>query len=252
MSGHSKWHSIRHKKAVVDAKRGKAFTRLLKEVTMAARLGGGDLQFNPRLRLAVEKAKAGNVPRDSIDRAVKKGTGELAGVRLEEANYEGYGPGGVAVIVHAATDNRNRTVSDVRHLFSKYGGNLGETGSVHWMFEKAGQFLIPKDRAREDDLIEIVLASGGSDVLDGGDHWEVRTPPEAFTAVREALGELGIRCDSEEISMLANQHVRVAGGEARRVLQLMESLEDHEDVIHVWANFDMDDGELDGEFHAVS
>ncbi len=245
MSGHSKWHSIRHKKAIVDAKRGKAFTRLLKEVTMTARIGGGDQHFNPRLRLAVEKAKAGNVPRDNIDRAIKKGTGDLPGVRIEDASYEGYAAGGVAVFVQAATDNRNRTVSDVRHLFSKYGGNLGENGSVNWMFEKAGQFLVPKDQASEDDLIDLVLTNGGSDVLEDGGHWDLRCPPEAFAAVRDALGSSGIQCDSEEMAMLATQHVRVAGGEAQRVLKLMEALEDHEDVIGVWANFDMDDEELD-------
>lgn len=245
MSGHSKWHSIRHKKAVVDARRGRAFTRLLKEVTMAARLGGGDLQFNPRLRLAIEKAKAGNVPRDNIDRAVKKGTGELEGFRLEEANYEGYGPGGVAVFVQAATDNRNRTVSDVRHLFSKYGGNLGETGSVGWMFEKAGHFLIPKGQVEEDRLIELVLAAGGDDVTEEGEHWEVRTPPEAFGAVREALEAAGIRADSEAVAMLPKQTVGVRGGEGQRVLRLLEALEDQEDVLHVWANFDMDEEELE-------
>ena len=244
MSGHSKWHSIRHKKAIVDAKRGKAFTRLLKEVTMAARLGGGDQQFNPRLRLAVEKAKAGNVPRDSIDRAVRKGTGELEGFRLEEASYEGYAPGGVAVFIQAATDNRNRTVSDVRHLFSKHGGSLGEAGSVGWMFDKLAHFLVPKDQASEDDLIDLVLANGGSDVLDDGDHWDLRAPPDAFAALRDALAASNIRCDSEELAMLATRHVRVTGGEAQRVLRLMEALEDHEDVIHVWANFDMDEAEL--------
>ncbi len=245
MSGHSKWHSIRHKKAIVDAKRGKAFTRLLKEVTMAARLGGGDLQFNPRLRLAVEKAKAGNVPRDSIDRAVKKGTGELEGFRLEDASYEGYAAGGVAVFVQAATDNRNRTVSDVRHLFSKHGGNLGESGSVNWMFEKAGQFLIPKDQATEDDLIELVLAHGADDVLDEGEHWDVRTPPEAFGAVRDALEADGIARESEEIAMLPTQHVQVRGGDVSRVLRLLEALEDHEDVTHVWANCDLDEDDLE-------
>lgn len=245
MSGHSKWHSIRHKKAVVDAKRGRAFTRLLKEVTMAARLGGGDPQFNPRLRLAIDKAKAGNVPRDNIARAVKKGTGELEGFRLEEANYEGFGPGGVAVFVQTATDNRNRTVSDVRHLFSKYGGNLGDSGSVGWMFEKAGHFLIAKERTDEDRLIEVVLAAGGDDVRDEGEHWEVRTPPEAFGAVRDALEAEGIAPDSEAVAMLPNQQVRVSGGEARRLLLLMEALEDQEDVIQVWANFDMDDEELE-------
>lgn len=248
MSGHSKWHSIRHKKAIVDAKRGRAFTRLLKEVTMAARLGGGDVHFNPRLRLAIEKAKAGNVPRDNITRAVKKGTGELEGFRLEEASYEGYGPGGVAVFVQAATDNRNRTVSDVRHLFSKYGGNLGESGSVNWMFEKTGQFLVAKDQATEDELINIALEHGGDDVLDEGDHWDLRSPPDAFARVRDALGAEGIRCDSEEIAMVASQQVRVAGPDARRVLRLLEALEDHDDVIHVWANFEMDDQEL----HAAS
>ena len=245
MSGHSKWHSIRHKKAIVDAKRGKAFTRLLKEVTMAARLGGGDTQFNPRLRLAVEKAKSGNVPRDSIVRAIKKGTGELEGFRLEEASYEGYGPGGVAVLVEAATDNRNRTVSDVRHLFSKYGGNLGETGSVNWMFEKAGQFLISKERINEDDLIDLVLAHGGDDVLEDGGYWDVRTPPEAFAAVSQALAQNDIPCEREEIAMLPNQQVRVAGGDARRVLKLVDALEEQDDVVHVWANADLDDDEVE-------
>ena len=248
MSGHSKWHSIRHKKAIVDARRGRAFTRLLKEVTMAARLGGGDPHFNPRLRLAIEKAKGGNVPRDNITRAVRKGTGELEGFRLEEASYEGYGPGGVAVLIQAATDNRNRTVSDVRHLFSKYGGNLGESGSVHWMFVKTGQFVVAKDQATEDELINIVLEHGGDDVLDEGDHWDLRSPPEAFAQVRDALGARGIRCDSEEIAMVASQQVRVAGADARQILRLLEALEDHEDVTQVWANLEMDDEEL----HAAS
>ncbi len=245
MSGHSKWHSIRHKKAIVDAKRGKAFTRLLKEVTMAARLHGGDPQFNPRLRLAVDKAKAGNVPRDNIARAIKKGTGELEGFRLEDASYEGYGPAGVAVFVEAATDNRNRTVSDVRHLFSKYGGNLGEAGSVGWMFEKAGQCLVAKDQVREEDLIELVLAHGGEDVLDDDEHWDVRTSPEAFEPVRAALEKRGIACESAEVAFIPNQHVRVAGADARRVLQLMEALEDQEDVTQVWANFELDEDGLE-------
>ncbi len=245
MSGHSKWHSIRHKKAIVDAKRGKAFTRLLKEVTMAARLHGRDLQFNPRLRLAVDKAKAGNVPRDSIERAIKKGTGELEGFQLEDANYEGYGPAGVAVFVEAATDNRNRTVSDVRHLFSKYGGNLGESGSVGWMFVKAGQFLVAKEDVDEDELIELALAHGADDVLDDDAHWDVRTPPEAFEAVRSALGEQGVACAHAGVELIPNQHVRVAGADARRVLRLMEALEDQEDVTQVWANFELDDEELE-------
>ena len=214
---------------------------------MAARLGGGDQQFNPRLRLAVEKAKSGNVPRESIDRAVKKGTGELEGYRLEEANYEGYAPGGVAVFIQTATDNRNRTVGDVRHLFSKYGGNLGESGSVNWMFEKTGQILVPKGEASEDVLIELVLEHGGADVLDDGEHWDLRTPPEAFLSVRDALERASIGRDSEGLAMLATQHVRVAGDEAKRVLRLLEALEDHEDVIHVWANFEMGDGSLEGE-----
>ncbi len=244
MSGHSKWHSIRHKKAIVDAKRGKAFTRLLKEVTMAARIGGGDLQFNPRLRLAVEKAKAGNVPRPNIERAVKKGTGELDGFRLEDASYEGYAAGGVAVFIQAATDNRNRTVSDVRHLFSKHGGNLGESGSVNWMFEKVGQFLVAKGQVSEDELLEIALDHGADDVLDEEDHWDVRTPPEAFASVRDALEASGIECRSEEISMLPTQHVEVRGGDAAKVVRLLEALEDHEDVTHVWANCDLDEDEL--------
>ncbi len=190
MSGHSKWHSIRHKKAAVDAKRGKIFTRLIKEISVAARLGGGDLDANPRLRTAVQAAKAANMPQDNINRAIKKGTGELPGVSYEAVNYEGYGPGGVAVFVEALTDNKNRTVAEIRHLFSKQGGNLGETGSVSWIFERKGYLSVPRENAGEEKLLEIALLNGAEDLRTAGDTYDIYTPFEQFENVRQALEEV--------------------------------------------------------------
>ena len=245
MSGHSKWHSIKHKKAATDAKRGKAFTALIKEITVAARLGGGDIEFNPRLRLAVDKAKGANMPKDNIERAIKKGTGELAGYTLEEVHYEGYGPGGVAVFIEATTDNKNRTVGEVRHLFSKYGGNLGESGSVNWMFDKKGYIAIAGDQVDEEALLEIVLDAGADDVNQDGDNWEVFTAPEAFQAVRDALAEKNVAVVAEEIAMIPQTSVKLEGKQAKQMLKLMEMLEDHEDLTNVWANFDIEEKEIE-------
>jgi YebC/PmpR family DNA-binding regulatory protein len=245
MSGHSKWHSIKHKKAAIDAKRGKAFTQIIKEITVAARSGGGDPNFNPRLRLAVDKAKAENMPKDNIERAIKKGTGELEGFNLEEVSYEGYGPGGVAVFMQATTDNRNRTVGEVRHLFAKYGGNLGESGSVGWMFDKKGYIVIERKNASEETLLEIVLEAGGEDVKEDGSNWEIYTAPEAFQAVRDALKSKGIAIAAEEVGMIPQTSVKLEGKQAQQMLKLMEALEEHDDVTHVWANFDIEEKEIE-------
>jgi len=245
MSGHSKWHSIKHKKAATDAKRGKAFTALIKEVTVAARIGGGDLEFNPRLRLAVDRAKAANMPKDNIERAIKKGTGELEGYNIEEIHYEGYGPGGVAVFIEAATDNKNRTVSEVRHFFSKYGGNLGESGSVNWMFDKRGYIVVSRESVDEDALMETVLEAGADDITEDGSNWEIFTAPDAFQSVREALSQKTIDVVAEEIAMIPQTSVKLEGKQAKQMLKLMESLEDHEDLVNVWANFDIDEKEIE-------
>jgi YebC/PmpR family DNA-binding regulatory protein len=245
MSGHSKWHSIKHKKAAIDAKRGKAFTQIIKEITVAARTGGGDVNFNPRLRLAVDKAKAENMPKDNIERAIKKGTGELEGFNLEEVSYEGYGPGGVAVYIEATTDNRNRTVGEVRHLFSKYGGNLGEAGSVAWMFHKKGYLVVERQAAPEEALLEAVLEAGGEDVKEDGSNWEIYTPPEAFEAVRDALKAKGIPTAAEEVGMIPQNEVKLEGKQAQQMLKLMEALEEHDDLTHVWANFDIEEKEIE-------
>ena len=245
MSGHSKWHSIKHKKAATDAKRGKAFTGLIKEITVAARLGGGDLEFNPRLRLAVDKAKSANMPKDNIERAVKKGTGELEGYNLEEVIYEGYGPGGVAVLIEATTDNKNRTVGEIRHFFSKYGGNLGESGSVNWLFDKRGYLVVSREAIEEEELLEIVLDAGAEDVKDDGESWEIFTTPETFQAVREALAGRELAIDVEELAMVPQTSVKLEGKQAKQMLKLMESLEDHEDLTNVWANFDIEEKEIE-------
>jgi len=245
MSGHSKWHSIKHKKAAADAKRGKAFTQVIKEITVAARLGGGDPNFNPRLRLAVDKGKSLNMPKDNIDRAIKKGTGELEGYNLEEVIYEGYGPGGVAVLIEATTDNRNRTVADLRHLFSKHGGNLSEAGSVAWMFQKKGYFVVERDKISEEQLLEIALEAGAEDVGEDGSNWEIFTPPEAFEAVREALREKKVPVEVEQLSMIPQSNVKLEGKNAGQMLRLMEALEDHEDSQNVWANFDIEEKEIE-------
>ncbi len=244
MSGHSKWSSIKHKKAARDAKRGKVFTKLIKEITIAARLGGGDPGANPRLRTAIVTAKAQSMPNDNIDRAIKKGVGELGGGALEEISYEGYGPGGVAIIVEVVTDNRNRVVAELRHMLARHGGNLGESGCVAWMFRKRGVITIEKGAAEEDKLIELALEAGADDVTSDADGYQVLTAPENFSAVREALERAGIAIANAEIAKLPETTVKVSGHTAEQVLKLMEELEDHDDVQGVAANFEMDDEEM--------
>lgn len=245
MSGHSKWHSIKHKKAATDAKRGKAFGRFNKEITIAARLGGSDPGFNPRLRLAIDRAKAENMPKENIERAIKKGTGELEGFNLEEIHYEGYGPGGVAILIEVTTDNRNRTLPEVRHIFLKHGGNLGEAGSVAWMFQKRGYLVVEKGKIGEEDLLEIALEAGADDVNDDGENWEVFTSPEGFEPVVKALQDRSIPLVVQQIGMIPQSSVKVVGKSAQQMLKLMEALEDHDDVQNVWANFDIEDKEIE-------
>ena len=244
MSGHSKWSSIKHKKAARDAKRGKVFTKLIKEITIAARLGGGDMNANPRLRTAVTTAKAQSMPNDNIDRAIKKGTGELGGGQLEQVAYEGYGPGGVALIIEVLTDNRNRTVSDIRFMLSKSGGNLGESGCVGWMFHKRGVITIDRAAIDEDKLMEKALEAGADDVVADSDSFQVLTAPENFQAVRDALEAAKIGIDSAEIALTPETTVKVSGHQAEQILKLMDDLEEHDDVQNVAANFDIDDEEL--------
>lgn len=240
MSGHSKWASIKHKKAATDAKRGRIFTRLIKEITVAARMGGGDADGNPRLRTAIAAAKAQNMPQDNIKRAIKKGTGELPGQSYEEATFEGYGPGGTAVLVECLTDNRNRTVADVRHIFSKQGGNLGEVGCVNWMFEKKGIILVEQEKADEEQLMELALEAGADDIGVEDGNFQVITSPAAFEAVKAALEGKGLPVVLAEVSMHPQSTVHLEGKEAERMLRLMEALEDHDDVQDVSANFDID------------
>jgi YebC/PmpR family DNA-binding regulatory protein len=245
MSGHSKWHSIKHKKAAADSKRGRIFTRLIKEMTAAARAGGGDQDGNPRLRLAVATAKAANMPADNIKKAIMRGTGELPGVSYEDVNYEGYGPGGVAIFMHVLTDNRNRTVAELRHILSKNGGNLGETGCVGWMFERKGYFVVEKSSADEEKLLELALGAGADDMREDGSNFEILTAPENFEAVRSALEGQKIATASAEISMIPQNYVKLEGKHAQTMLKLMEALEDHEDIQNVWANFDIDESALE-------
>jgi len=240
MSGHSRWATIKHKKAATDAKRGQIFTRLIKEITVAARQGGGDVESNPRLRAAVNAAKEENMPAENIRRAVQRGTGELPGVTYEEASFEGYGPHGVALIVEVATDNRNRTVSEIRHLFSRNGGNLGEAGCVAWMFSKRGSIGVPKQAATEDQLLNIVLEAGAEDLRDEGERWEIVSLPENFEAVLEALKKAPIEIAASEVTMLPQTYVKLEGKDAQQMLKLVEALEDHEDVQRVYSNFDID------------
>ena len=239
MSGHSKWATIKHKKGALDAKRGKIFTRLIKEITMAAK-SGGDPDKNPRLRTAIQAAKAENMPADNIKRAVQRGTGELPGATYEEFNLEGYGPGGVAVLVELSTDNRNRTVSEIRHAFSKNGGNLGEAGSVAWMFHKKGDIVVPKAAIKEDDLMNVVLENGGDDLKDDGENWEVLTDPGAYEAVLEAVKKAGITPAASEVAMIPQNYIKLEGAQANTMIRLIEALEDHDDVQHVYSNFDVD------------
>jgi len=244
MSGHSKWATIKHKKAALDAKRGKVFTRLIKEIMIAAR-SGGDIDANARLRTAVAAAKAVSMPADNIKRAIMRGTGELEGGHIEEFQYEGYGPGGAAVIVEVATDNKNRTVSEIRHLFSKNGGNLGEQGSVAWMFERKGQILVEGSQAKEDDLMNIVLEAGAEDLRNDGENWEILTAPENLAAVQEAVQKAGIPIISAAVAMTPKNTVQVEGKNAAAILRLTEALEEHDDVQNVFSNFDIDEKEME-------
>ncbi len=241
MSGHSKWASIKHKKGALDAKRGRIFTRLIREITVAAKLGGGDPTGNARLRSAIQAAKAENMPKDNIDRAIKKGTGELAGVSYEEVSYEGYGPGGVALLLDCLTDNKNRTVADIKYVFDRHGGNLGEPGCVSWIFEKKGLFLFDKDKVDEERLIEIALEAGADDVRPSDDEFEVITTPGEFEKVKKAFTDAGLPFTLAEISMIPQNTIRLEGKKAEQMLNLMEALEENDDISHVYANFDIPD-----------
>lgn len=240
MSGHSKWATIKHKKGAADAKRGKIFTQLIKEINMAAKAGGGDPDGNPRLRTAIAAAKAENMPSDNIKRAIQRGTGELPGATYEEITFEGYGPGGVAIIIEVTTDNRNRSVSEIRHAFSKNGGNLGESNSVRFMFAKKGLIVVPKEEADEDKLMNIVLDAGGDDLSDEGDHWEIITEPAAFEPVAAAIKAAQIPTEVAEVTMIANVYTKLEGTQAAQMIRLLEALEDYDDTQNVYSNFDMD------------
>jgi YebC/PmpR family DNA-binding regulatory protein len=241
MAGHSKWANTKHRKERVDAKRGKLFTRLLREITVASRMGGGDPDANPRLRNAIGEARSSNVPSDNIERAIKKGTGELEGASYEEMILEGYGPNGVAVLVEAMSDNRNRTVSEIRHLFSRHGGSLGENGCVAWMFDRRGLFLIPRDGMDEDEAMELALELGVDDMELAESQVEIHTSPEDYQRVRDELEERGVALETKELAMLPQSYVEVGADSAAQTMRLMEALEDHDDTQNVWANFDIDD-----------
>jgi YebC/PmpR family DNA-binding regulatory protein len=240
MSGHSKWATIKHKKGALDAKRGKIFTRLIKEIGIAAKNGGGDPDTNPRLRTAILAAKAENMPADNIKRAIQRGTGELPGAVYEEFSLEGYGPGGVAILLDINTDNRNRTVSEIRHAFGKNGGNMAEAGAVSWMFHKKGDIVIPKTAAKEDDLMTIVLDAGAEDLKDEGDNWEVLCEPSVYEAVLEAVKKAGITPTSSSVTMVPQNYIKLEGQAASTMIRLLEALEDSDDVQNVHANFDID------------
>ena len=246
MSGHSKWATIKHKKGALDAKRGKIFTRLIKEITIAAKSGGGDPDGNPRLRTAVLAAKAENMPADNIKRAIQRGTGELEGVNYEEITFEGYGPGGVAIVVETLTDNRNRTVSEIRHMFSKQGGNLGNSGSVLHMFSKKGLIAIEKSAADEETLMNIVLEHGGEDLNDEGDTWEILTDPSAYEAVSNAVKAAGIPTVASEVTLIASTYTKLEGSQANAMMRLLDAIEDFDDTQNVYSNFDMDEVEVAG------
>ncbi|WP_461209138.1 YebC/PmpR family DNA-binding transcriptional regulator [Desulfocurvus sp. DL9XJH121] len=249
MSGHSKWANIQHRKGRQDVKRGKAFTKAAKEIIIAAK-SGGDPDMNPRLRTAIAAAKAVNLPKDKIENAIKKGTGELAGGEMFEVQYEGYGPGGVALLVEAATDNKNRTVAEVRHILSRSGGSMGEAGCVAWMFDKKGLLYFPKDKFTEDQIMEVGLEAGAEDVLDDGEAWEVRTAPEDFTEVQQAFDAAGLEYESAELGMIAQNNIDVDVSAGRKLVNLIEALEDNDDVQNVHNNAELPDelmAELDGE-----
>jgi len=248
MSGHSKWHTIKHKKGAADAKRGRVFTRIIKELTVAARGGGGDPETNPRLRTIVADAKQVNMPADNIKRAIRRGTGEEPGVQYEEITYEGYGPGGVAILIEAMTDNKNRTVGEIRHLLGKYGGNLGEANSVRRMFEKKGYIVIEKSKAAEDTLMAAALDAGADDLRDDDENWEVLTAPEAFPAVKEAIEKLNIETVSAQVSFLPTIYVSLEGKPAQSMLKLLDLIEDHDDVQHVWSNADISEKDIEASY----
>jgi len=245
MSGHSKWHTIKHKKGAADAKRGKLFTRLIKEMTVAARAGGGDADMNPRLRTIIADAKAANMPAENIKRAIRRGTGEEEGVTYEEVTYEGYGPGGVAVLVDTLTDNRNRTVGEMRHIFTKWSGNLGEANSVGWMFEKKSSITVDKKKTTEEALMSAVLDAGADDMKDDGSAWQIVSPVDKHQAVLEAVKGLGLDPDTAEIAMVPQNYIKLEGRQAQQVLKLMEALEDHDDTRNVWSNFDVEEKEIE-------
>src|SRR5215471_6439153 len=244
MSGHSKWATIKHKKAALDAKRGKTFTRIIKEITIAAR-SGGDPDGNPRLRTAILAAKAVSMPSDNIKKAVMRGTGELEGGQIEEVTFEGYGPGGAAVLVNVATDNRNRTVSEIRHVFSKNGGNMGEQGSVAWMFERKSQIFVPGDKATEDQLMNVVLDAGGEDLRSDGERWEILSAPDAHDGVLKALEANSIASEDATIAFVPKNLIRLEGKNASGMLRMNDALEEHDDVQNVYSNFDIDEKELE-------
>ncbi len=245
MSGHSKWANIKHKKAKEDAKRGKVFSKAAKEITVAARIGGGDPDMNARLRHAIDRARALNMAKDNIERAIRKGTGEGGGAQFESVSYEGYGPAGVAVLVEVVTDNRNRTVAEVRHAFSKNKGNLGETGCVSWMFESKGYITVPKFAATEERIMEIALEAAADDVRDGGDQWEVITDPGQYGEVLKCLTEKGLSVEFSEVTMIPKNTLKISGKEAEQMLRLMEMLEESDDVQNVYANFDLEEAEME-------
>ena len=245
MSGHSKWHSIKHKKGAADAKRGKIFTRLIKELSVAARAGGGDPDMNPRLRTIIAEAKANNMPRENIERAIRRGTGQEPGVSFEEVQYEAYGPGGAALIIDALTDNKNRAVGEIRHILEKHGGNLAATNAVSWMFHKKGYIVIEKIKADEEKLMTAVLDAGADDLQDDDDNWEVLSAPEVFPAVKDAVKQLGVEPATAEVSMIPQNYVKLEGKPAQQMLKLMEALEDHDDVQNVSSNFDISEKEIE-------
>lgn len=244
MSGHNKWSTIKHKKGAADAKRGKVFSKIIKEITIAARMGGGDPEGNPRLRTVLTAARNANMPKDNIERAIKRGTGEIAGVTYEEITYEGYGPGGVAVLVEALTDNKNRTVAEIRHIFDKYNGNLGESGCVAWIFEKKGVIDIPVQGLTEDQVMELALESGAQDVKLEDEMFEITTEIAEFETVRKAVEEQGWKIEEASITMIPQNSVKLDGKKAEQMLKMMDVLDDHEDLQNVYANFDISEEEM--------
>ncbi|HKV29178.1 MAG TPA: YebC/PmpR family DNA-binding transcriptional regulator [Candidatus Acidoferrales bacterium] len=244
MSGHSKWATIKHKKAATDARRGKAFTKIIREIMIAARSGGADPNTNPRLRTAILAAKGENMPNDNIERAILRGTGQMEGEVLEEVTFEGYGPGGVGMLVQVVCSNRNRIVSEIRHLMAKHGGNMAETGAVGWMFHRKGDITVAKEAADEEKMMSIVLDAGAEDLKDDGSFWEVVTPPEAFEKVRDALVAAGINPSAAEVAWVPQNYVKLTGAQAQQMLKMVEALEEHDDIQHVYANFDIDENEI--------